>query len=62
MPDWTIGVARRGFIASLACIGMAGAALAQDTAPIPPPSAAALPAPNTTAAPPAAAPTAPQLT
>jgi hypothetical protein len=62
MPDWTIAIARRGLIASLACIGMAGAALAQDTAPLPPPSVAALPAPNATAAPPAAAPTTPQLT
>jgi Protein of unknown function (DUF3300) len=56
MPDGRVRVARRGIIASLACIGMAGAALAQDTAPIPPPTAAALPAPSTTAAAPIAAP------
>ena len=56
MLEWTIGIARRGFVTSLAGLAVAGVALAQDTAPVPPPSTtASTPAP-------AAAPNAPLLT
>jgi hypothetical protein len=51
MLEWTIGIARRGFVASLASLAIAGVALAQDTAPIPPPSrSASTPGPNPAAA------------
>jgi Protein of unknown function (DUF3300) len=51
MLDWTIEIARRGFVASLACMAVAGVALAQDMAPSPPPSTTAnTPAPNPAAA------------
>jgi len=56
MLNWTIGIARRGFVASLACMAVGAVALAQNTAPIPaPPPTAVTPAQNTEAVPAAAA-------
>ena len=55
MLNSTIGIARRGFVASLACMAVGAVALAQDTVPIPaPPPTAVTPAQNTDAVPPAA--------
>ena len=63
MPNWTIGIARRGFVASLACMAVGAVALAQNTAPIPaPPPTAVTPAQNTEAVPAAAATLTAQLT
>jgi Protein of unknown function (DUF3300) len=57
MLNWTIGIARRGFVASLACMAVGAVALAQDTAPFPAvPQTAVTPAQNAAAVP--AAPTA----
>ena len=55
MLNSTIGIARRGFVASLACMAVGAVALAQDTVPIPtPPPTAVTPAQNTDAVPPTA--------
>jgi Protein of unknown function (DUF3300) len=57
----TIRMVWRGFVASLACVAIAGAALAQDMGSIPPPTATA-PAANTAAVPPPPPPAQPLLT
>jgi hypothetical protein len=45
MLNWTIRIARRGFVASFACMAVGVVALAQDAAPIPaPPPTAVTPA------------------